>query len=230
MLIRDIMQSHPVSATLEARLPDLVRALQRRGFRHLPVLHEGRLVGLISDRDLKQSMTSVSLATEGRARDLLLDGLTAGQIMTRRVTTISPISGVEEAARLMARERISALPVTEGDRLLGIVTETDILSLFVRSLGVLEPSSRLDVIVTDREASLTEVMRAVEGTRIRISSVMTLEAPGHREVMLRVATLDPTPAIEALRAAGYTVRDPRLARPGPSAGAPQPSPIDQTAR
>jgi acetoin utilization protein AcuB len=207
MLVRDIMQSHPVSATLETRLPDLVRALQRRGFRHLPVLHEGRLVGMISDRDVKQSMTSVSLATEGRARDLLLDGLTAGQIMTRRVTTIGATSGVEEAARLMATQRISALPVTEGDRLLGIVTETDILGLFVRSLGVLEPSSRLDVLVADPATSLTEVMAAVERTGIRICSVMTLEASGQREMVLRVATLDPTPALEALRAAGHTVRD-----------------------
>jgi acetoin utilization protein AcuB len=207
MLVRDIMQSHPVSATLETRLPDLVRALQRRGFRHLPVLHEGRLVGMISDRDVKQSMTSVSLATEGRARDLLLDGLTAGQIMTRRVTTIGATSGVEEAARLMATQRISALPVTEGDRLLGIVTETDILGLFVRSLGVLEPSSRLDVIVADPTTSLTEVMAAVERSGIRICSVMTLEASGQREMILRVATLDPTPALEALRAAGHTVRD-----------------------
>jgi acetoin utilization protein AcuB len=207
MLVRDIMQSHPVSATLETRLPDLVRALQRRGFRHLPVLHEGRLVGMISDRDVKQSMTSVSLATEGRARDLLLDGLTAGQIMTRRVTTIGATSGVEEAARLMATQRISALPVTEGDRLLGIVTETDILGLFVRSLGVLEPSSRLDVLVADPATSLTEVMAAVERTGIRICSVMTLEASGQREMILRVATLDPTPALEALRAAGHTVRD-----------------------
>ncbi len=208
MLVRDIMQSHPVSATLETRLPEIVRVLQGRGFRHLPVVHEGRLVGLISDRDVKQSMTSVSLATEGRARDLLLDTLTAGQIMTRRVITIGPSGGVEEAARLMATARISALPVTDGDRLVGIVTETDILKLFVRSLGVLEASSRVDVIVADREASLTQLMAAVERTGVRISSVMTLEASGQREVVLRVATLDPTPAVDALRAAGHTVRHP----------------------
>lgn len=206
MLVRDIMQSHPVSATLETRLPDLVKVLQRRGFRHLPVLHEGRLVGIISDRDIKQSMTSVSLATAGHTRDLLLDGLTAGQIMARRVTTIGPTTRVEEAARLMVTERISALPVTEGGRLLGIVTETDILALLARSLGVLEPSTRLDVIISHRAASLSDVMRTVERTGIHISSVMTLETADQREVILRIATLDPTPAVEALRAAGHTVR------------------------
>jgi acetoin utilization protein AcuB len=229
MLVRDIMQSHPVSATLETRLPDLVRALQRRGFRHLPVLHDGRLVGIVSDRDLKQAMTSASLATEGRARDLLLDGLTAGQIMTRQVTTIGPSHGVEEAARLMATQRISALPVTEGDRLLGIVTETDVLALFVRALGVLEPSSRLDVVVTEPAASLAEIIGVVEATGTRITGVMSLEASGRRELVLRIATLDPEPALEALRAAGHTVRDPRAGRPGPSAGGPRPSQTDPAA-
>ncbi|HEY7205950.1 MAG TPA: CBS domain-containing protein [Methylomirabilota bacterium] len=206
MLVSDIMESHPVSATLETRLPDLVKVLQRRGFRHLPVLHEGRLVGIISDRDIKRSMTSVSLATQGPTRDLLLDGLTAGQIMARRVTTVGPTTRVEEAARLMVTERISALPVTEGGRLLGIVTETDILALFARSLGVLEPSSRIDVIVSDQAASLSDVMRAVERTGVRICSVMTLETADHRDVILRIAIVDPTPVVEALRAAGHTVR------------------------
>lgn len=56
MLVRDVMQGHPVTATLETRLPQLIRLLQRRGFRHLPVLDAGKLVGIISDRDIKQSM------------------------------------------------------------------------------------------------------------------------------------------------------------------------------
>ena len=86
----------------------------------------------------------------------------------------------------------------------------DGLRELARSLGVLEPSSRLDVIVTDQTVSLTEVMGAVERTGIRICSVVTLEVSGQRELVLRVATLDPAPAVEALRAAGYTLRDPRL--------------------
>jgi acetoin utilization protein AcuB len=207
MLVRDVMQAHPVSATLETRLPQLVRLLQRRGFRHVPVLDEGKLVGIISDRDVKQSMTSAALMTAGAERDRLLDELTAGQIMTRRVVTIGPTAGVEEAARLMATRKISALPVTEEDRLLGIVTETDVLQLFVRALGVLEPSSRLDVVVRDRGAGLSDLVRTVEDTGSRISSVMTLETPaGEREIVLRLATIDPGPAVKALQGRGYVVR------------------------
>jgi acetoin utilization protein AcuB len=216
MLVRDIMQTHPVSATLETRLPHLLRLLQRRGFRHLPVLDSGKLVGIISDRDLKQSMISAASMTEGRERDRLLDELTAGQIMARAVVTIGPTIGVDEAARLMATRKISALPVTEGDRLVGIVTETDVLQLFVRAMGVLEPSSRLDVILRDQTAGLGEVVRAVEEAGSRISSVMTLAMPGgEREVVLRLATINPGPAVKALEAKGYVVRD--AARGAPAA-------------
>lgn len=208
MLVRDIMQPHPVSATPETRLPHLLRLLQRRGFRHLPVLDGGKLVGIISDRDLKQSMVSAASVTEGRERDRLLDELTAKQIMAREVVTIGQTVGVEEAARLMATRKISALPVTEGDRLVGIVTETDVLQLFVRAMGVLEPSSRLDVILRDQTAGLGEVVRVVEETGSRISSVMTLAMPsGEREVVLRLATINPGPAVRALEAKGYVVRD-----------------------
>jgi len=208
MLVRDIMQAHPVTATAETRLFHLLRVLQQRGFRHVPIVDGSRLVGIVSDRDVKQAMVSAALSVDGRERDRLLDGLTAGQIMTRTVITIGPMFGVEDAARLMVTRKFSALPVTEGDRLVGIVTETDVLHLFVRGMGALEPSSRVDVILPGPGASLGEVVRVIEATGTRISSVMTLEDPtGQREVVLRLATIDPRPALRALEAGGHQTRD-----------------------
>jgi acetoin utilization protein AcuB len=108
----------------------------------------------------------------------------------------------------MATRRISALQVTDGDRLVGIVTETDVLGLFVRAMGVLEPSSRLDVILRDPTGGVGGVVRAVEETGARVASVMTLPAPGgQREVVLRIATINPGPAVKALAAGGWVVRD-----------------------
>lgn len=208
MLVQEIMLAHPVTATVDARVPDLVQLLRRHGFRHIPILDGAALVGIVSDRDIKQAMTSAALASAGRERERLVQELTAGDIMTRRPTTIGPTAGVEDAARLMATRKISALPVTDGDRLLGIVTETDVLQLFVRALGVLEPSTRLEVLLSDPLAGLSGVVRAVEDAGDRISSAMTLAAPdGGREVVLRVATIDPRPAVKALQSKGYVVRE-----------------------
>jgi acetoin utilization protein AcuB len=209
VLIKDIMQRDVVTATPETRLSQVLRLLQPRGFRHVPVIHDAALVGIISDRDVKQAM--VSLAGAGASAPELeraRERLTASEIMGRTVTTIAPMDTVEEAARRMATQKISALPVTEGGRLVGIVTETDVLQLFVRAMGVLEPSSRLDVILSEPEAGLGDVVRAVEGAGARIVSVMTLPGPdGGREVAVRVATINPAPAVAALEARGYRVRD-----------------------
>ena len=209
MLIKDIMQRNVVTVAPDTRLTQVLRLLQPRGFRHVPVMHNEALVGIISDRDVKQAMVSLAGAgAVGAELERARERLTASEIMGRTVTTIAPMDTVEEAARLMATQKISALPVTEDGRLVGIVTETDVLALFVRAMGVLEPSSRLDVMLTDSEAALGEVVRAVEGAGARIVSVMTLPGPGDaREVVLRVATINPGPAVAALQARGYRVRE-----------------------
>lgn len=211
MLVRDVMEAAVVTATPQTRLPAVLRLLERRGFRHVPVVEEGRLVGIISDRDLKQAMVSVAASGGGGPEiERAQERLTAAEIMTRSVTTIGPMFPVEEAARLMVTQKISAVPVTEGGRLVGIVTETDVLHLFVRAMGVFEPSSRLDVLVREPDAGLGDVVRAVEEAGGRISSIMTLgSVTGQREIVLRVTTINPGPAVKALEARGYTVRDGR---------------------
>lgn len=193
MLIEDVMQRSVVTAKPSTTLGEAWRELGRRGIRHLPVVDAGKLVGIVSDRDLKR-------------RDFL-ERLTIGEIMTRAVVTIAPMFPVEEAARIMVTKKISALPVTEADRLVGIVTETDVLGLFVTAMGAGEPSSRLDVTVGAERSALAEIVAIVEGVGAPISSIVTLgKRDGPREVVLRVATINPIAAVRALEAKGYTVR------------------------
>lgn len=157
------------------------------------VVDGGRLVGIISDRDLKGATGEGPL----------------GDIMTRAVITVAPAAAVEDAARLMVRAKISALPVVRENGPIGIVTETDVLRLFVRALGATEPSSRLDVQLSSDRSALADVVRIVESTGTRISSIMTLESPDDgREVVIRVPTINPTFAVHALAANGYTLTTP----------------------
>jgi len=126
--------------------------------------------------------------------------------MTRVVITVAPDAPVEDAGRLMVHEKISALPVMRRDQPTGIVTETDVLRLFVRALGATEPSSRLDVQLGSGRSALADVVRIVESTGTRISSIMTLESPdGGREVVTRVPTINPASAVHALTANGYVL-------------------------
>jgi acetoin utilization protein AcuB len=204
MLVQDIMHRTVVTVGPGARLAEVARLLQSRGIRHLPVLDGEALVGIISDRDLKAAMGSAAAGLNAA-----FDRLAAGDIMTKTVITTAPMFPVEEAARVMVTEKISALPVTEGERMVGLITETDLLLLLVRAMGVLEPSSRLDVELPATPRALGRVVQTLESEGAPVSSIMTLKSPttAFAEAVIRVTTINPGRAIGALEAQGYTVRD-----------------------
>jgi acetoin utilization protein AcuB len=209
MLVRDVLTPNVISVSPKTTLPEAVRLMRERGIRHLPVVEDGKLVGIVSDRDLKRAMASPATSLEVHELTYLLNRLAVGEIMTRTVITIGAMFPVEEAARLMVMEKVSALPVTDADRLIGIVTETDVLDLFVRAMGAGTPSSRLDVRLGDRQNALAEVVRLAEDAGAVVSSVMTLvDREGRKEAVLRLATINPGPAVMALVARGYTVTAP----------------------
>jgi acetoin utilization protein AcuB len=208
MLVRDVMQSKLVTIGPTTTLPQAMRLAAERRIRHLPVVDGGELVGIVSDRDLKQTMASPATSLEAHELNYLLNRLIVAEIMTRTVITIGPMFPVEEAARLMVQEKISALPVMDAAHLIGIVTETDLLELLVRAMGAGTPSTRLDVLLEARPAGLAEIVNAIEVTGAAISSIVTLTGrTGLREAVVRVATINPAPAVAALEARGFAVRE-----------------------
>jgi acetoin utilization protein AcuB len=208
MLVRDVMETKLFTVTPETTLPEALRLTAQRGIRHLPVLDGDRLVGILSDRDLKRAMASPATSLEVHELRYLLENLRVSAIMTRTVITIAPMFPIEDAARLMVMEKIGALPVTEGTRLVGIVTETDILRLFVRAMGASDPSSRLDVVLEDRPHAVAQVVHAIDAADADISSLVTLtSASGLREAVIRLRTIDPGPAARALEAQGFVARE-----------------------
>lgn len=208
MLVGDVMHADVVTIEPATSLAEAVRLAQQRGIRHLPVLDGNDLVGIVSDRDLKRAMASPATSLSAHELRYLLDRVRVGEIMTRAVITTGPMLALEEAARVMVREKISALPVTEMGRLVGIVTETDVLDVFVRALGAGEPSSRLDVVLDGAPGALAEVVGLIAGTGASISSVVTLRnAQGLREAVVRIASIDARASVAALRGRGYAVRE-----------------------
>jgi CBS domain-containing protein len=107
---------------------DLADDLMSMGrIRHLPVLDEGRVVGVVSQRDLFRSALAVALGYGERAQKLLLKTITVNRVMSEPAISIAPEATVTQATRVMLEHKIGCLPVVEGQTLVGIVTETDIL-------------------------------------------------------------------------------------------------------
>jgi len=207
MLVQDVMQTKLFTVTPATTLPEALRLTGQRGVRHLPVLDGDQLVGILSDRDLKRAMASPATSLEAHELNYLLDRLRVEEFMTRKVVTIGRMFPIEAAASRMAQEKIGALPVTDDGRLVGLVTETDVLRVFVRALGAGEPSSRLDVVLDNRPNALAEAVQAIDTAGADISSIMTFAGEGGtKEVIFRVRTINPAPVVWALEARGFTTR------------------------
>jgi len=126
----------------------------------------------------------------------------------RQVRTVSPYTTIEEAARLMIEHKIGCLPVLEADRLVGILTETDILGVLVDVMGIREPSTRIELALPERPGALAEVTRIIQAHGVTIASIVSLpdEASGVPLVVIRLKTMNPQPVLADLAAAGYPHR------------------------
>jgi acetoin utilization protein AcuB len=109
--------------------------IRQKGIRHLPVVEGKRLVGIVTDRDIRQAAPSGATSLSIHEMHYLLEKLTIREIMTKQVVTIRPDQTVEEAALLLLGHRIGGLPVVQEGELVGIITETDILQAFLQLRG-----------------------------------------------------------------------------------------------
>src|SRR5262249_37698044 len=130
--VRDLMVSCPVTVTPQTAVTEARALMQQRRIRHLPVLENERLVGLITDRDIRLVLPSPATSLSAWELHYLLAKLTVSEVMTRFVVAVTPTCPLTEAVDLMLRHKIGALPVLEHRKLIGILTRTDILRAFYR--------------------------------------------------------------------------------------------------
>lgn len=182
---------------------------RERRIRHLPVLKEGRLVGIVSDRDLRSSTPALG----DPARAAALQEVLVQDVMAREVVSILPDDPIEQAANTMRERRIGCLPVLDGDELVGIVTASDVMDALVYLVGAHEPGSRMEVAIPDRPGSLAGAAGVFGMCGINIESAAmgsTREprdagAARERVVVFRVDTIDTTEVVGYLEEAGYSV-------------------------
>ena len=135
MTVKEIMVKEIATLDVNDEL-SLANDIMRLGrIRHLPVVDGGRLAGIISERDLFRSSLAQALGYGGQASRDLMKTLRIKDIMVKGVTTISPDAKLCEAVRLMMDKKIGCLPVVEGDRLVGLITETDIMLQYLKDCG-----------------------------------------------------------------------------------------------
>lgn len=132
MNVRDLMTPSPITVTPETSVTDARAVMARSHIRHLLVTEGDKLVGIVTDRDIRLNLPSPATSLSIWELNYLLARLKVAEVMTTAVITVEPGRGAREAAHIMLDHKIGALPVVDGRRLVGILTETDLVRAFAR--------------------------------------------------------------------------------------------------
>lgn len=209
MYVGRIMHTHLVTVPPDTSLRKAKEIIEEKKINHILVVNKsGDLIGLVSDRDVRQSWASPATALSIHELNYLLTQLTVENIMVKKIITISPGTTIERAAYIMQQNRINALPVIEAEKLVGIITSTDVMDVLLRAIGFGEGSARFTVLVEDRIGIVSEVSKILKEKNINIRSFVTWpekEYPGIYQLVMRVGLEDKDRAISALSDGGFKV-------------------------
>ena len=177
MLVREYMSQPPIVIAPKTPISDALKIMRDRKIRRLAVVDaKGRLVGIVSDRDLLHAEPSPATSLSIWEITYLLGRITVEQVMTRDVLTVSPTTPLEEAAQIMVDRKIGGLPVVEADQVLGIITETDIFRVFALLLGAHERGTSMTATVIDRPGLLADLTGATAQAGGDITAIVTYPA------------------------------------------------------
>ncbi len=181
--------------------------LYKNRIRQLPVVEGRKVVGIITDRDLREASASSATSLSVWELNYLLEQVKVKDVMMHDVITVNPETSVEEAARIINDNKIGGLPVVEKDVLVGIITESDLLDLFIAVMGINGASTRIDVVMGDDPRAFETVSKIVQDNGGAIFSVGITEAnEAEKTYFFRLDPCDPILIKTALQRVGYEVR------------------------
>jgi acetoin utilization protein AcuB len=188
VFVKERMTRNPVVVGPDLSVPKALKRMHEARIRRLPVVDgKGRLVGIVSDKDLLRASPSPATSLSVWEIAYLLDEIKVHSVMTSKVITVSEDTPLEDAARIMADNKIGGLPVMAGGSLVGIITETDLFRTFVELLAARDPGVRLVTLVRNQIGELAKVTRAIaeRGGNIIALAEYAGTGPDNRQVLIK---------------------------------------------
>jgi len=197
MKIKEWMVKNPITVTKDQTIQECVDLMKEHSIRHLPVVENKKLSGLVTESNLRQ----VFLAS-------MIEDLKLEDVMIRDPITVTPDTEIEDAAKLIYHNKIGGLPVIDNDdQVVGIITVADLVAAFIELMGLLRSSSRIDVILGEGPEAFETVSRLI---RSRGGEIISVGISGHRLrreriYFFRLKKRNVQHIVEALEKAGFEV-------------------------
>jgi acetoin utilization protein AcuB len=186
------MTSPVLFITPELPVQDALAQMRKDRVSRYPVMKNGKLVGIVSEDDILNASPSDATSLSVWEINYLLSKITVERVMTKDVITVTEDTPLEEAARIMADNRIGGIPVVRGDDIVGIITQTDIFRIFLEMLGGRHPGCRVVVTVKNEPGLLHRLTKAIDDVGGNIIALTTYAGPDIQggEVTMKVDQID----------------------------------------
>ena len=194
MLVKSWMVKKLITINRDCTVVEALSVMKKYSIRHLPVVEDQRLMGLITESDLREVMLP------SLVRDIPVD-----QVMIEDPVTVGPEDSLEEAARIIYKNKIGGLPVVDRGRLIGILTTPDILAAFIELMGLLQTSSRLDVRLAEKPQAFEEASGIIQKNGGQIISVGIMGKGKQKTHLFRLKRAPLEPIIRSLGKKGHRV-------------------------
>ncbi|ALF11833.1 acetoin utilization AcuB family protein [Parageobacillus thermoglucosidasius] len=209
MLVEQIMKTPVITLQPTNTIAEAIQLVRQRRIRHIPIVDgDDHVVGIVTDRDIRDASPSIFHFHE-HLEDLQKPIST---IMKTEVIVGHPLDFVEEVAALFYEHKISCLPIVKDRKLVGIVTETDLLYTLIQLTGAHQPGTQIEIKVLNESGMLSKAAAIIAKRNTNISSVLLYpaEEKNYQILVFRVQTMNPIGIINDLKNAGYTVLWPNL--------------------
>ena len=191
MLVGERMSKPVITISPDMPITEALNLMKKERIRRAPVVKDGKLAGIVSDKDLLNASPSPVTTLSIWEMNYLLSKVTVSQVMTSNVLTVTEDTPIEQAARIMADNKIGGLPVLRAGHVVGIITETDLFKVFLELLGAREAGIRVTALIEDQPgqlANITEAIASKKGNFIAFGQ-FTSENPGLKIVTFKVKGL-----------------------------------------
>ncbi len=201
------MTKNPVTVSADTSIDEAAGLMKMNHFRRLPIVENGKVLGIISDRDISRIAPSPATTLAKYEINSLLSKMTVKDIMSTPIVSVSEDATVEEAALIMCNNKIGGLPVISSVGILvGIITETDIFRVFVKVMGLASGKTRVTLDFQDKIGATKEISDVFASHQLNIDSFVSFNTPnGDSEAIIRGDFPDLTAIVADLEKLGYTV-------------------------
>ncbi|MEG0314831.1 MAG: CBS and ACT domain-containing protein [Erysipelotrichaceae bacterium] len=207
MYVKDKMITELISVSEDTSINQAIDLMKNKNLHRIPVVKDGKLVGLITKGLISKKTASDSTTLEVFELNYLLEKMKVGSIMEKKLVTINGDALLEDAASLMLSNDIGCLPVvTEDNTLVGIITQNDLLSSFLDILGYRSIGSRLEIEVTDRLGVIGEISKILVNYKVNTTHIGVYTQPNNKyQLVYRIDSIASDELINELNSNGFKV-------------------------